>query len=263
MCFAVTVVSLQALAANALSARAFVNTQNATAVSMLAWNLWEVIFSSNGLFKGHPTAVGAACGAVTGLVVITPACGYVDNMWAFFIGAFGSFVVYFTPTILKPLGVDDRLDCFAFHGIGGITGSLLTGLFATVHSDNLVGGANVDGAFYYNAPLYAKQIVSILVTVLLSVVMTTAIYWVLWVCAKICRTDMRIPDEEQHDPDASQHGERAYSRGLEEFKAERAGAAAPKTTSTTGTVETIAPRAPTADAPPADPPVVAVPAVAV
>jgi Amt family ammonium transporter len=86
---------------------------------MLAWNLLEIIFSPNGWGKGAPTAVGAACGCVCGLVGITPACGYVSNMWAYFIGAFTSLVVFFTPRLLKPLGVHDALDCFAFHGEQG------------------------------------------------------------------------------------------------------------------------------------------------
>lgn len=217
---------LQAVAANAIAGRAFVNTQYATAVAMLTFNALEVIFPANGagLLKGHPTAVGAACGAVTGLVVITPACGFVSNMWAYFIGFAGTAVVYFTPRLLKPLGVDDRLDAFAFHGVGGMMGSLLTGLFASTHESS-----PVDGAFYFNAPLFGKQIACILVTVLLCVVMTSVIYWVLWGISKAFRTDMRILDEDERDPDASQHGETAYTaskRNLEEFKADRVAAAA-------------------------------------
>jgi len=143
------------VSANTIAGRAFVNTQYATAISLLTWNVMEVIFSPNGWFKGQPTAVGAACGAVTGLVAITPACGYVSNMWAYGIGVITVAVVFFMPRAMKPWGVDDRLDCFAVHGIGGMTGALLTGLFASAHEQQ-GSTAPTDGAFYYNAPQYAK-----------------------------------------------------------------------------------------------------------
>ena len=156
-------------------------------------------------FSGAPTAVGAACGAVTGLVAITPACGFVSNMWAYFVGFAATAVVYFTPFVLKPLGVDDRLDCFAIHGVGGMMGSLLTGLFASVRESS-----PVNGAFYGNAPLFGKQIACICVTVTLCVVMTSAIYWVLWGCATALGTDMRISPCGA-DPDRSEHGETAYT----------------------------------------------------
>ena len=76
-----------ALKADAVASLAFVNTQYAAAVAMLTWNAMEITFNGTRWFNGVPTAVGAACGAVAGLVGITPACGYVTNMWAFFIGA--------------------------------------------------------------------------------------------------------------------------------------------------------------------------------
>lgn len=82
---------------------------------MLTWNLLEIIFSGPKWFRGAPSAVGAACGVVTGLVAITPAAGFVSNMWAFFFGFFGVIPTFFTPRVVRLLGVDDRLDCFAFH----------------------------------------------------------------------------------------------------------------------------------------------------
>ena len=94
---------------------------------MLTWNLLEVAFCGPRFGTGFPSAVGAACGALAGLIGITPACGYVSPMWAFFIGAATAFFVFFTPHIMKRCGREDRLDCFAFHCVGGITGSLLTG----------------------------------------------------------------------------------------------------------------------------------------
>jgi hypothetical protein len=97
-------------------------------------------------------------------------------------------------------------------GIGGITGSLLTGLFASVDQDS-----PINGAFFWNAQTYAAQICAVLTTVLLSVTATTVIYWVLWGLARAMGDDLRIPDEQQHDVDASQHGERAYAKEVEEF----------------------------------------------
>lgn len=221
-----------ALAANALAGRAFVNTQFAAAAAMFSWNVYETLFPSPAkvaeeltrserryvdpasltwlqiIGQGRPTVVGTACGMVTGLVTITPACGYVSTMWSIFIGAFGSLVVIFTPAIARRLtGVDDRLDCFAFHGMGGITGALLTGLFATVSANP--GG--VDGAFYKNAPLYGKEIAAILVTVAFAVIGTSIIYWVLWGLAKAMGTEITIPRDLQANVDASQHGEKAYA----------------------------------------------------
>lgn len=79
----------------------------------------EIICNGTKWFNGTPSAVGTACGLVTGLVAITPAAGYVSNMWAFFFGFLGVIPVFFTPRIVKRLGVDDRLDSFAFHVSSG------------------------------------------------------------------------------------------------------------------------------------------------
>jgi ammonium transporter, Amt family len=100
-----------------------INTQYAAAVGMLTWNALEVVFSGPKWFRGSPSAVGAACGAVTGLVVITPAAGFVSNMWAFFFGFLGVIPTFFTPRLVHLVGVDDRLDCFAFHVRGRRRGS--------------------------------------------------------------------------------------------------------------------------------------------
>lgn len=129
-----------ALAANGIAGRAFANTQLATAMSMIWWALLEILVGPGPVCKrlgwctGKPTAVGAACGAVTGLVVITPACGYIRAMNSLLCGIVGVTVVFFSLRLVRKTGVEDRLDCFAFHGIGGATGTLLTGLFASVKS---------------------------------------------------------------------------------------------------------------------------------
>jgi Amt family ammonium transporter len=171
---------------------------------------------------GSPTAVGAACGVVSGLVGITPAAGAVTNMWAYFFGFFTALCVFFVPKAVKLVGIDDRLDCFAFHGIGGIVGSLLTGLFAARQE-----GAAADGAFYFNAPLYGTQIAAVLVTVLYSVITTSIIYWVLWAVAKAVGAEITLPAAEQATADVSQHGERAYYKGAGDVAAFEDGAAAP------------------------------------
>lgn len=90
---------------------------------------------------------------------------------------------------MRWIGIDDRLDCFAAHGVGGITGSLLTGLFASIE----YGASSVDGGFYGNGLLFAKQLAGVCAAVLMSVVMTTAIYWFLQGCARLFNTDIRIP----------------------------------------------------------------------
>jgi Amt family ammonium transporter len=177
-------------------------------MSMITWGVLEIVFNGeNAWFAGRPTAVGAAVSAVIGLVGITPACGYVTQMWALFIGFATCCACFFAPKLLKRCGIDDRLDCFAFHGVGGIVGALLTGLFATTEARPNA----VQGAFYKNAPQFGIQIVGVLVTVVMSVVGTSIIYAVMVALSKLFKTDFRIAEEHEHDIDASQHGESAYT----------------------------------------------------
>ena len=124
-------------------ARVFVNTQLAAAMAMMTWGGMEMVFGGETLFTGRASAVGAATGAVVGLVAITPACGYVTQMWSLFIGFITVVVCYFAPRLVRMMGIDDRLDCFAYHGVGGAMGALLTGLFATADwaPPNVVNGA--------------------------------------------------------------------------------------------------------------------------
>ncbi len=201
-----------ALAANSLAGRALTNTQHGAAMGMLTWGIMETAFNGDKWFAGRPTAVGAATGAVIGLVGVTPACGFVSNMWALFIGFFTVLVCFSAPRFIKArLGVDDRLDVFACHGLGGIMGSLLTGLFASKET----GGSFVDGGFYGDGGvLFGKQIVSILVTVAMSCITTTIIFWVLQGLAWALKTDIRIPEDTAHEVDVSQHGEKAYFRAV-------------------------------------------------
>jgi Amt family ammonium transporter len=115
-----------ALAANGLAAYAFANTFFAPAAAALAWGLAELL-----LFHGKMSGVGIASGAVAGLVAITPASGFVGPLGSLAIGAAAGVVCYWGVTGLKHMfGYDDALDAFGVHGVGGITGALLTGVFA-------------------------------------------------------------------------------------------------------------------------------------
>lgn len=113
-----------ALAANGIAAMALLNTNAAAATALLAWMLWETTRT------GRPTAVGAATGAVVGLVAVTPACGFVTPGGAMLVGAVASTVSYFLVANKHRLFPDDALDVFACHGVAGIVGTLLTGVLA-------------------------------------------------------------------------------------------------------------------------------------
>lgn len=127
-------------------------------------------------------------------------------MWGMFIGFFGAFVVFFALKLIKWTAIDDRLDVFAFHGIAGMVGTAMTGLFATKEAD-----APNDGSFYGDGgKQFGKQLAAISATILLCSVGTTLIFWFLNGIAYLLKTDMRIPEEHAHDIDASQHGEKAY-----------------------------------------------------
>src|SRR5213079_3308251 len=115
-----------AVASNGLASSAFVATHFAAAAAALGWMFAEWIKS------GKPTVLGAISGAVAGLVVITPASGFVAPFSAIIMGAIGGVVCFFGATVLKnAIGYDDSLDAFGVHGLGGTLGALLTGLFAT------------------------------------------------------------------------------------------------------------------------------------
>ncbi|KJE96841.1 ammonium transporter [Capsaspora owczarzaki ATCC 30864] len=196
-----------ALTAGQLAGLAFANTQIAAAVAMFTWNLVEVICGGKGWFNGRPTAVGAAIGAVVGLVAITPAAGFVTPMWSIFFGAFTSPVCYLALKLTKRSPIDDTLDTFAVHGVGGAVGSLLTGLFATTEV-----GSPVDGSFYGDGgELFGKQIVALLATIALCLVMTSLIMLFLKGMAKLLHTDIRISaDDMAVGVDGIDHGESAY-----------------------------------------------------
>ena len=143
-----------ALAANGLAANAFVTTHVATAAAMLGWLVVEK------LKTGHATTLGAASGAVAGMVAITPAAGFVTPMASILIGLGGGVLCYGGVLLKGKLGYDDALDVVGVHGVGGTWGALATGLFCT----KLVNEAGADGLFYGNPGQAWIQILSILGT---------------------------------------------------------------------------------------------------
>lgn len=156
-----------ALAANELAANAFVTTNTATAAAGLTWALieWQQ--------HGAPTILGAATGAVAGLVAITPACGFVNPMNAIFIGILVSVFCYIAIAKVKAaLKYDDALDVFGIHGVGGIWGTIATGLFA----EKAVNEAGADGLFFGNVHQFLVQIMLIIVAAVFAAVMT----WILF-----------------------------------------------------------------------------------
>ena len=186
-----------ALAANGLAAQALINTQLAAASGMIAWLIIEKIKA------GHATTLGAASGAVAGLVAITPCAGFVGGMAPIAIGAITGFVCYLCLTLKTKFGFDDSLDVIAVHLVGGLAGSLLLGLFA----DTAINGLGADGLFFGGgASLLGKQALASVATFVFSFVVT-------YVVAKILNATIGIrvsPENELVGLDQSQHAETAY-----------------------------------------------------
>ena len=183
-----------------LTANAFVVTHFSAAAGAVSWAVIEW------LTRGKPSVLGAASGAVAGLVCITPASGYVQPMPAFFLGAAAGIVCYFACSTLKAkCDYDDSLDAFGVHGVGGTLGAILTGIFATknVYPDG------ADGLFYDTAAgisLLIGQVVAVIVTVVFSLVVTFVILKVL-----DATMGLRVSQEEETQGlDLSQHGEEGY-----------------------------------------------------
>ncbi len=185
-----------ALASGGLAANAFVVTNTAAAMAALTW------MTVSWLHKGQPSVLGAAAGAVAGLVAITPASGYVDVSASILIGLGAGTLCYVGIQVTKRLKVDDALDVFGVHGVGGMWGALATGIFATVAVNS--GAAN--GAAYGNVGQLGIQAIAVLASVTYSAVMTFVILKVINLFVAL-----RVPEhEEVLGLDASQHGEAAY-----------------------------------------------------
>jgi Amt family ammonium transporter len=193
-----------ALEAGGTATLAFINTLNATAAAALTWTLAEW------MLKGKPSMLGALSGAVAGLVAITPACGWVGVSGGLAIGALAGVACFWGVTGLKKLlGADDALDVFGIHGIGGILGALLTGVFNTWH----MGGTGI--VDYVNNTI-ADTTISGQVWIQAQGVLTTLIWSgvVAFICYKIVdlTIGLRVPEEaEREGLDTTTHGERAYS----------------------------------------------------
>lgn len=188
-----------ALAANGLASVAFVVTHIATAVGALAWIAVEKIKT------GKATTLGAASGAVAGLVAITPAAGFVGPIAAMAIGLAAGVLCYLAVGLKFKLGYDDSLDVVAVHGVGGITGALLTGVFATTAINEL--GAN--GLIYGSPDLLIKQLIAVGVTIAYSGIASFAILKVVQVFMGV-----RVSEEDEITGlDLSQHAEVGYAIG--------------------------------------------------
>jgi len=193
-----------ALEAGGTAALAFINTLNATAAAALAWTFIEW------LVKGKPSMLGAVSGAVAGLVAITPACGWVGVGGALIIGLLAGVVCFWGVTGLKKmLGADDALDVFGVHGLGGILGALLTGVFNTWS----MGGTGIID--YVNNTIVDTSIGS-QVWIQAQAVLT-AVIWsgvVAFICYKLVdlTIGLRVPEEQEREGlDTTSHGERAYN----------------------------------------------------
>ena len=187
------------LAADGIAANAFLVTHIATATAAVVW------MAIDWLCNKKPTTVGACTGAVAGLVAITPAAGSTDLLGAFIIGLVTPIVCFFMVAVVKPkYKYDDALDAFGVHGIGGIVGSILTGVFAT---QAVTGEGGVEGALYGDWHQLGVQLVATLVSVVFSAVVTFILYKIVDKTIGI-RVDKRVEEE---GLDIYEHGESAYN----------------------------------------------------
>ena len=185
-----------ALGANALAVNAFVTTNTAAAMATLTW------LTASWLRHKRPSVLGATAGAVAGLVGITPAAGFVTPMAAIIIGFAAGLGCYCAVEFIVRRRVDDALDVFGVHGVGGIIGALLTGVFATTS----VNSAGADGLLYGNPGLLVTQLIAILVSAGYAAIVT-------FVLLKVINAvwGVRVSaDEEERGLDLTQHGEPAY-----------------------------------------------------
>ena len=182
-------------AANGTAGLAFINTVLATAAAALAW------ITGEGLFKAKASMLGAASGAVAGLVAVTPAAGFIGPMGSLVLGVIAGFVCLWGVGGLKRmLGADDAFDVFGVHGIGGITGALLTGVFAAPW----LGGTQ--GADYSMASQLYIQAKSVLVTIVISGVVALVAYKIVDMVV-----GLRVSEEDEREGlDITSHGETAY-----------------------------------------------------
>jgi Amt family ammonium transporter len=191
------------LEANGYAALALVNTMIATGAATLSWAFSEWIL------KGKPSMLGAASGAVAGLVAITPACGFVGPMGAIIIGLLVSPICYFMVAKVKyMLGYDDALDVFGVHAVGGIFGALATGVFV----NPALGGMGVydyvaNAVGEYN---FAAQMTAQVYAVVTAVVVSATVSFIAFKIVDVL-IGLRVSEESEREGlDTTEHGERAY-----------------------------------------------------
>ncbi len=185
-----------ALASGQLAALAFMTTHLGAAGGALGWLFieWK--------HRGKPTALGVASGLVAGLVAITPACGYVAPWAAIVIGFVAGGVCYGAVLLKNRFGYDDSLDAFGVHGVGGLAGALLTGVFA----QKVLNEAGADGALFGNPRQLGVQLLACAATGAYAVVLTFGILKLI-----DATIGLRVPENEEREGlDATQHGEEAY-----------------------------------------------------
>ena len=188
-----------ALAANGLAALAFSNTFLAPAASLVVWTLLDYFRT------GKATAVGGATGIVVGLVAVTPAAGFISPLNALILGAIAAFPSYFMIQFRSRTRIDDSLDVFAGHGVGGLTGALLTGVLA----QKVWNPAGSDGLLFGNPHQLAVQTLASLSAAAYAGIMTLAILKALSLVVSL----RAVPRIEGVGMDVSQHGEEAYASG--------------------------------------------------
>jgi ammonium transporter, Amt family len=188
-----------ALAANGLAGLAFTNTFLAPAAALVAWTLLDYFRT------GKATAVGGATGIVVGLVAVTPAAGFISPLSGLILGAVAAFPSYFMIQLRSRTRIDDSLDVFAGHGVGGLTGALLTGVLA----QKLWNPAGSNGLLFGNPHQLAVQALACLSAAAYAGIMTFAILKLLGLVMSL----RAVPRLEGVGMDLSQHGEEAYASG--------------------------------------------------
>ncbi len=186
------------LAADGVAVNALVMTMIAPAAAMITWAIVQYIH------VGHTNALGLISGALAGMVAITPAAGFVTTGAAIVIGAVGGVVCYFGVLVMRSKsGVDDALDVFGVHGMGGIWGAIATGIFA---SPDFV-SAGYEGLIYGNTALFVGQIIAVIATLAFCFAMS---YALIWLISKVMR--VRLSEEEETiGADISELGEPSYN----------------------------------------------------
>ena len=187
-----------ALGANSLAVSAFLTTNTAAGAAGLAWMFFDVARGKK------PSVLGFCIGAVVGLVAITPGAGFVSIPSSIFIGAIAAVISNLVVSWKQKTSLDDTLDVFPCHGVGGIVGMLLTGVFAT----KTVNSAGADGLFYGNPEFFFTQLKGAVIVIIFSFVLSFIIFKLINVVQPIRVTS----EEEEEGLDASQHNEK-YSQG--------------------------------------------------